>query len=313
MSYTYLQERGEESSAEFFSDIPAFVLSRLNRTAVRFCCNDNATESCQSFQSGTTCEPSTESPGGDSSTSSAVGSHARTFQQQEREPGSTENEADCGVKWHALFRKYDRDSRSWKTHRCLFSEVCPEYSLTLPKWGWMRGGELFRRQTPSFLMEIRAYITSARESGSLQIPTPGAAKANNDVTLTVSGDGRDKPNKLGWWVAVATPKASDAERGGRGDLLQQVRGNQNKHFANQVPTPMARDHKSGKVSQVTMEKNSCPLSEVIGGNLNPPWVAWLQGFPIEWLSCEPLAMHKFQQWLHSHGRSLVRKSLDKQP
>lgn len=46
MSYIYLQERGEESSAECFSDIPQFVLSKLNLTAKKSCSKDNETESC---------------------------------------------------------------------------------------------------------------------------------------------------------------------------------------------------------------------------------------------------------------------------
>ena len=33
-------------------------------------------------------------------------------------------------------------------------------------------------------------------------PTPGASKACNDTTLTCSGDGRKRPNKLGWAVAL---------------------------------------------------------------------------------------------------------------
>jgi len=37
-------------------------------------------------------------------------------------------------------------------------------------------------------------------------PTPGAAKANNDTSLTCSGDGREKPNKLGWAVAAEQQK-----------------------------------------------------------------------------------------------------------
>ena len=48
MSYTFLQEQGEESSAESFSDIPASVLSRLNLTAAASCSNASGTESCQS-------------------------------------------------------------------------------------------------------------------------------------------------------------------------------------------------------------------------------------------------------------------------
>ncbi len=43
-------------------------------------------------------------------------------------------------------------------------------------------------------------------------PTPNAANAGNDVTLTCSGDGREKPNKLGWAVAkmMPTPTVDDA-------------------------------------------------------------------------------------------------------
>ena len=44
MSYTFLQEQGEESSAECFSDIPASVLSRLSLTAEKSCSNDNETD-----------------------------------------------------------------------------------------------------------------------------------------------------------------------------------------------------------------------------------------------------------------------------
>ena len=36
------------------------------------------------------------------------------------------------------------------------------------------------------------------------LPTPTAAKAGNDLTLTKSGDGREVPNKLGWAIATVT-------------------------------------------------------------------------------------------------------------
>lgn len=49
------------------------------------------------------------------------------------------------------------------------------------------------------------------------------------------------------------------------------------------PTPMARDYKSGSVSDATKNKNSRPLSEYVKGQLNPDWVSWLMGFPKGWV------------------------------
>ena len=57
-------------------------------------------------------------------------------------------------------------------------------------------------------------------------------------------------------------------------------------------TPTARDWRSGKASQATMERNSRPLSEQIGGSLNPTWVEWLMGWPLGWTDLKPLATDK---------------------
>jgi hypothetical protein len=38
-----------------------------------------------------------------------------------------------------------------------------------------------------------------------------------------------------------------------------------------------------------------------GGQLNPSWVAWLMGWPIEWTDCGVSATDKFRQWCASHG------------
>lgn len=45
------------------------------------------------------------------------------------------------------------------------------------------------------------------------------------------------------------------------------------------------------------------LSTQVGGQLNPPWVEWLMGFPIGWTGLRPLETRKFRQWLDSHGES----------
>lgn len=57
MSYTYLQEQGEESSAGSFSDIPQSVLSRLSLTAGKSCfSNDSEMDTYPSSLSGMTSE-----------------------------------------------------------------------------------------------------------------------------------------------------------------------------------------------------------------------------------------------------------------
>ena len=68
-------------------------------------------------------------------------------------------------------------------------------------------------------------------------------------------------------------------------------------------TPTARDWKSGKASQATHDKNSRPLSEQIGGSLNPTWVEWLMGWPLGWTDLKPLEMGKSHSAQPQHGES----------
>lgn len=39
----------------------------------------------------------------------------------------------------------------------------------------------------------------------------------------------------------------------------------------------------------------------IGGLLNPTWVEWLMGWPLEWTALQPLETGRFHSWLLSHG------------
>ncbi len=98
MSYTYLLESGEESSAEFYSDIPAYALSKSSRSVEKFSCNGNATESCPDSQSGTTYGLSTGDRGAGKSIAFAEASPAKTSRQQAKaradctpRPAETEN------------------------------------------------------------------------------------------------------------------------------------------------------------------------------------------------------------------------------
>jgi len=153
MSYTYLQEQGEVSSAGCFSDIPQYVLSRLNLTAEKSYSNGNETESSQSSQSGMMSQPSTELRGEEKSMSSAEASRVRTFPHQEVEQVSLESEADCGEKWQESLAKYDQNTSSWRTAQCLLFEDLGESLETFPKWGMMHNGELWERTMSAHLIE----------------------------------------------------------------------------------------------------------------------------------------------------------------
>ena len=165
MSYTYLQEQGEESSAGYFSDIPQYVLSRLNLTAERSCSNDNEMESCPSSQSGMMSAHSTGLRGGGKLMSSAEDSLVKTSALLDEERESKGSEADSGKRWQGLLVRYDQDMFSSKIALCSEQEDSALFSKTLPKWGMMQDGEC---------LEVKqlVFASTEKESGfSLMRPT----------------------------------------------------------------------------------------------------------------------------------------------
>jgi hypothetical protein len=121
--------------------------------------------------------------------------------------------------------------------------------------------------------------------------------------------------------SLPTMKASDAERGGRGDLLMVVRGNaspSNRYklwptptsddtalrqrpyaqggtplslAARTWPTPNATD---GSKAPKYFARGNPSLPQAVkdaegGGSLSPTWVEWLMGFPLGWTDLEDSA------------------------
>jgi hypothetical protein len=149
MSYTYLQEQGEESSAESFADIPQSVLSKLNLIAGKSYFKGNETESCQSSQSGTMFAPLTGNPGEEMLTSFAEGSHVKTCPLNRQCitgcRGWMDLEVDSGWSSHGSLVKYDPASSLWKTHQISLFEDLTECLETWPRWGIMQDGECWEQ------------------------------------------------------------------------------------------------------------------------------------------------------------------------
>lgn len=262
----------------------------------------------------TTFEPSPESgllPMELPLTSSAAGFRARTCQSLERDVASKVRDLVSGLNMPGSFASYDRDGSSWKTSQGCLVSGWETFSETWPRSGTMRRG-IASPLPPS------APLTAATGCGSLPIwQTPvsddcvartagkwnsrGEPKLSAQVlfpTPTVKGNhnrkGLSKSSGDGLATFVRmwpTPLSTDGAHGGRvsprkarngGNLVEAV-------SAHLFATPTARDWRSGKASPETMAGNSRPLSEQIGGTLNPTWVEWLMGFPLGWTASNPSA------------------------
>ena len=194
MSYTYLLDAGEESSAENFSDIPACVLSRLNLTAAKCCCNVSEMDCYHDSQYGTTFVHSTADRGAEKSMSSRVDSLVRTSQSENRTVKASEGPGlDCGPRWQESFARFDPDTSSWKTRqRSLFGGLEP-FSETWPEWGWMHDGECLGLNTPAAVM---------RGDGSGALPTPCASDYKGGTDKPQKRNGKLRTHQFKHWNKI---------------------------------------------------------------------------------------------------------------
>lgn len=164
MSYTYLQELGEESSAAIYSDIPVSVLSNGAHTLGASCLPDNVTGCYRASQSGMMSRRLTAGRGKGASMSYAAGSRVRTYPQRAKVQESTANGLGCGDTWPASLARFDHATSSWKTAQSSLLGGLESYSETWPRWGMMRNGVCWELPTPG-------RHTDASESGSWPTPT----------------------------------------------------------------------------------------------------------------------------------------------
>ena len=170
MSYTFLQESGEESSVECFSDIPRFVLLNLNLIADESCFNGNEMGSCQSSQSGMMSPLSTEPLGREELMLSQEDSLAKTCQLPiQAEKDWTESVLDFGLNKRELLARYCHDTHSLKTRQGLLWGEGYESLPILPEWGMIVRGELWEAEMLDFPLR-------EKECGFLPAPVASDGK-----------------------------------------------------------------------------------------------------------------------------------------
>jgi hypothetical protein len=273
MSWLYSQALVAEYLGESSLDGEQSAPLSGNPIQQAYCAPDKMTVFSRLFRFGMTYKPLTESRGEELLTLYLAGFHAKTLAQQEKALELTESEAECGEKWRASFTKYDPNTSSWKTHQCSLLGDLDEFLETWPQWGLMRDGECWEQRTLE--QTIRGTESGLSEN---KWPTP----------LT-----QDSYERSAWKIIAQANEGGKA----RMTLTRKVK------YMEKMPTPVARMWKDNGQSPSELNRKSETLATKAGGSLNPTWVEWLMGWPLEWTDLKPLETDKSHFALQQHGES----------
>jgi len=301
MSWHFSRALAAAFSAASCSDGERSAPSKTTHTHGTFWSPDRTMDASPRSRSGMTFEPSTEDPGLEKWMSFLAASPARTSAQPEAGRESTENAPVSGQSLHGSFVKFDPDTLSWRTRQCSLLGDSDVFSETWPAAGEMRAGTCWERLT-------RVPRTGESESG-YSLPTPTVT----DSTLRCLGKAGSKGKHSVQLAHLATsgallhenhqavkiwptPTKSDGT-GGPGCSGRD--GGLNLRTAVTVPTPSANDWKGSSKAGQRRGQLTDPAMGVIapGGQLNPQFVEWLMGWPMNWTCTEPLPRATWVAWL----------------
>jgi len=192
--------------------------------------------------------------------SSAAASPVRTSRSQEKAQALKALARDYGASSPELLGKFDHDTPLLRTSQLCLDGDYSEYSGTYGRSGMTRNGIVF-------LLAPLVRLTDATECGLLPTVTVGDSKSACNQTATRGRDWKDGS-------AEACKNISDNALLGR--------------VIHRYPTPRATDGE--KMTGGTGRTDSLPAmmrhSTEQSGSLNPTWVEWLMGFPLNWTSLE---------------------------
>jgi hypothetical protein len=191
---------------------------------------------------------------------------------------------------------YDQDTSSWRTYQRSFLTDWELYSETWPRWGMTVNGSALRHPMSAHRMgaidgsvwlgtPTASMKRQATNGGRKNRSRPGNLREQVDPLMCQAYDeARMEANQPKMWP---TPRANSA----MASTITQDSAWKEGRFLNletQVgrqmwPTPTAHNAKETNAPSES-NRNTPTLAAEVGGKLNPTWVAWLMGFPIEWVN-----------------------------
>ena len=178
-----------------------------------------------------------------------------------------DKEVDSGESLHGWFASFDPDTSSWRMCQLSLLEGLDAFSETWPQAGTMRNGRVYARPTLERPTE---------ENDSSFWPTPNAI----DGRMNLSLEQWEKKQARAW------EKHGDVWRPSLAIAVKMW------------PTPTVKGNYN---RQGASAKSGDGLATAVGGALNPTWVEWLMGFPLEWTALDASAMPSFRRSRKSSG------------
>jgi hypothetical protein len=287
MSWLYSRVLVEEYLGENYLD--GEQSAPLNGSLIQqaYCAPDKMTDFSRLSRFGMTYKPLTENLGGELLTLFRAGFHAKTYPQPEKAQGLTENDPECGVTWRGWLAKYDPNTSLWRTAQCSLLEDLNESLATLPRSGMTRNG---------LLWELPMLEQTTKEIGFGLLPTPttqGLNGGSNSRKAAIARGTWPTPRSCSAMAATITPESAWNEK--RNPNLETIVGRA------MFPTPTCHNAKEGAYP-AEFTRNTPTLATHAGGKLNPTWVEWLMGWPLEWTDLKPLVTGKSHCVQQQHGK-----------
>jgi hypothetical protein len=197
---------------------------------------------------------------------------------------------------------FDRATCSWKTLQQSFLTDSEPFSQTWSRWGMTAGGYAYEHPmsgrritgtggfcwpTPTTQETIDSMDFDITESGRRKVKNGEGSRGLNlarkvQIWPTVGVRGFTNDGDLMGLAKMCESQEEMNGMGYRASLKKKAKywPTQTAHLAKETNAPSEAN------------RNEPTIASLVGGQLNPMWVAWLMGFPIGWASLKDMETPK---------------------